>query len=178
MAGLTTWNKGIVPAGPDGWNLTPDVRKAIETLNYPVPVGTATERDGLTPPTGKYAGMMVVRTDLAGHPIEVWDGGKWVRQSIANIGQGDAVPVFAGGITTVTTNTNGDFTITLPSPFGTAIKAASIQDATDPATLGAVLIKVTMGTSDRTKITGRAYTTAGAALNTVTLAAVWTAFGY
>lgn len=77
MTGASTWNKSIVPAGPDGWNLTPDVRKAIETLNTPVPVATTAERDALTPPTGKYAGMQVIRTDLPGCPVETWDGSVW-----------------------------------------------------------------------------------------------------
>lgn len=77
MTGVTTWNKSITPSGSDGWNLTPDVRRAIETANVPVPVGSLTERDGLVPPTGKYAGMQVVRTDLPGCPVETWDGSAW-----------------------------------------------------------------------------------------------------
>jgi len=77
MTGVTTWNKSIVPAGADGWNLTPDVRKAIETTNYPVPVASVAERDGLTPPSGKYVGMQVIRTDLPGCPVETWDGSVW-----------------------------------------------------------------------------------------------------
>jgi hypothetical protein len=97
---------------------------------------------------------------------------------MANIGQGAAVPVFAGGVSTVTTNNNGDFSVILPTPFGTALKSYTMNDATDPATLGAVLIKCTTNSGDKTKLTGRAYNTSGAALNTITIAVVWTAFGY
>jgi hypothetical protein len=77
MTGVPTWNKSTAPAGADGWNLTPDVRKAIETSNFPVPVANVTERDALTPPAGKYAGMQVLRTDLPGCPVETWDGSNW-----------------------------------------------------------------------------------------------------
>jgi hypothetical protein len=77
MTGVTTWNKSTAPAGADGWNLTTDVRKAIETSNFPVTVSTVAERDGLTPPAGKYAGMQVIRTDLPGCPVETWDGSAW-----------------------------------------------------------------------------------------------------
>ncbi|UKA69590.1 hypothetical protein [Arthrobacter sp. FW306-06-A] len=77
MTGVTTWNKSTAPAGADGWNLTTDVRKAIETSNFPVPVSTVAERDALAPPTGKYAGMQVIRTDLPGCPVETWDGSAW-----------------------------------------------------------------------------------------------------
>jgi hypothetical protein len=122
--------------------------------------------------------MTACLTYVAGLPLETWDGTRWNRQTMANIGQGTAVSTYAGGVSTVTTNTSGDFTITLPTAFGTAIKAATVNDATDPATLGAVLIKVTMGSSDKTKITGRAYNTAGTALNTVTISTVWLAVGY
>lgn len=86
MTGVTTWNKGKAPAGGDGWSLTPDVRLAVESLNVPVPVADAAERDGITPPLGKYPGMMVVRTDVAGFPIEVWDGAAWIRQPVVTAG--------------------------------------------------------------------------------------------
>jgi hypothetical protein len=117
-------------------------------------------------------------TYVAGLPLETWDGTKWNRQTLANIGQGTNVPVYAGGVNTVTTNSNGDFTVTLPTAFGTTIKAYTINDATDPAMLGAITIKCTFGSADKTKITGRAYTSAGAALNSITIAVMWTAFGY
>lgn len=76
MTGVATWNKGLAPAGTDGWRLTPDVQAAMESLNVVVPVATQTERDALTPPLGKYVGMAVTRADLNGR-IEVWDGAIW-----------------------------------------------------------------------------------------------------
>ena len=76
MASITTWNKGKAPAGTNGWNLTPDVRAALESLNVIVPVANQAERDGLTPPLGKYVGMAVTRADRGGL-IEVWDGAGW-----------------------------------------------------------------------------------------------------
>lgn len=80
MTGVTRWNKSTTPAGPDGWNLTPDIGKALDTANVPVPVASQAERDGLTPPGGKYPGMMVIRMDISGCPVEIWDGLGWVRQ--------------------------------------------------------------------------------------------------
>lgn len=78
MTGVPTWNKGVAPAGTEGWNLTPNVLRAMESLNVPVPVATSAARDALAPPGGKYPGMMVVRTDQAGMPVEKWDGSNWV----------------------------------------------------------------------------------------------------
>lgn len=76
MVSITTWNKGKAPAGTSGWNLTPDVRAALESMNVIVPVADQAERDGLTPPLGKYVGMAVTREDLGGL-IQVWDGAAW-----------------------------------------------------------------------------------------------------
>lgn len=77
MVSITTWNKGSAPAGTNGWQLTPDVRGGLESMNVIVPVANAAERDGLTPPLGKYVGMAVTRADLGGL-IEVWNGTIWL----------------------------------------------------------------------------------------------------
>lgn len=77
MAGQTTWNKAVTPAGTDPWQFIPDVKKVAETLNVPVPVASAAERDALAPPGGKYPGMEVKRTDLPGVPTETYDGSGW-----------------------------------------------------------------------------------------------------
>lgn len=111
MTGVETWNKGIVPAGSDGWNLTADVRKAMETLNTPVPVANQTERDALTPPSGRYAGMQVVRTDLSGCPTDTYNGSGWVLPPLGQIaaatypssGTGDIAFNFLAIIVDVTT---------------------------------------------------------------------------
>lgn len=76
MVSITTWNKGLSPAGTNGWLLLPDIRAGLESMNVLVPVADATERDGITPPLGKYAGMAVTRADRGGR-IEVWDGAIW-----------------------------------------------------------------------------------------------------
>lgn len=92
MTGVTTWNKGIAPAGTDGWLLTPNVRLALESMNVSVPVANSTERDGLTPPTGKYAGMVAGRNDIPG-ALDIYDGSGWKRNSptiIAVLTSGDA----------------------------------------------------------------------------------------
>lgn len=91
-ATVATWNKGKAPAGDTGWQLTPDVRAGLESMNVIVPVADQAERDGLTPPLGKYPGMAVARMDL-GALIEVWDGSAWQR------GNSAAAPTTSGGWT-------------------------------------------------------------------------------
>lgn len=77
MTGVTTWNKGTAPSGSDGWNLRPDIQRAIESSNFPVPVSSKAERDALNPPGGKYPGMVVVRLDTPDSRHEVYDGANW-----------------------------------------------------------------------------------------------------
>lgn len=72
MTGVIRWNKAKTPAGTDGWLLTPNLGTALDTANLVVPVGSASERNGLTPPSGKYAGMVAARQDLGGL-LEVLD---------------------------------------------------------------------------------------------------------
>ena len=85
MTGVTRWNKTISKAGADGWNLTTDDGRGFDSANVVVPVASQAERDGLTPPvTGKYAGMVVARTDIAGIPFEKYDGSAWIRQPIVD----------------------------------------------------------------------------------------------
>lgn len=83
MTGVLRWNKTTTPAGADGWNLTPDIGKALDTANVVVPCSLS-ERDALAPPGGKYPGMIVIRTDVAGLPLEKWDGSTWIRQSVTD----------------------------------------------------------------------------------------------
>jgi len=93
MTGVIRWNKSKTPAGADGWNLTTDIGTALDTANVIVPVATDAERNALTPPvTGKYAGMVVARTDVARIPLEKWDGSAWIRDAVMT----SAVPVNDG----------------------------------------------------------------------------------
>ena len=80
----TTWNKATVESGTDPWNLVPDNKKAVETLNTVVTVASAAERDGLTPPGGKYVGMIVDRTDTGRY--ERWNGSAWRYAHSARLG--------------------------------------------------------------------------------------------
>ncbi len=108
MTGVATWNKGTVQAGTDGWNLRNDTQRAMETLNVVVPVGSSTARDALAPPGGTYPGMIVVRTDLAGLPLEKWDGSGWKRTGpktyTFNRGAGSD-STFTGALTTLVSGT-------------------------------------------------------------------------
>lgn len=174
----TLYNNIQVPINPDAYALTADLATMGNSTRTVFYVNSQSQRDALPGSPNAYLGMTVCLGYIAGLPLETWDGTRWNRQSIANIGQGTAVPIFAGGVSTVTTNNNGDFSVILPTAFGTALKASTMNDATDPASLGAVLIKNTFGSSDKTKLTGRAYNTSGAALNTITIAVSWTAVGY
>jgi hypothetical protein len=73
----TRWNKGRTIVNSDAYNLAGDLATDLDTYNLPVPVASQAERDALVPPGGKYAGMLVCRTDLAGCPIERYDGTTW-----------------------------------------------------------------------------------------------------
>ncbi|MGP7812431.1 hypothetical protein [Glutamicibacter soli] len=78
----TLWNKIRVPAQPDMWDLVPDLKKLAESVNVPVVVASASERDALTGPAGGQVpeGASVIRTDLGG-VRETRIGGVWVRQN-------------------------------------------------------------------------------------------------
>lgn len=83
MTGVVRWNKTTTPAGSDGWNLTPNIGTALDTANVVIPCSLA-ERDALAPPTGMYPGIVVIRTDVAGLPLEKWNGTAWVRQAVVD----------------------------------------------------------------------------------------------
>lgn len=134
MTGIARWNKAKTPAGADGWNLTPDIGTALDSANVVVPVGSQAERDALTPPLGKYAGMVVSRTDLAGSPLEVWDGARWWGTTIQTLapntanftnppaGYGPLTLAVYGKMATLTGNVvwnngSGNGVATIPSPY-------------------------------------------------------------
>jgi hypothetical protein len=66
-------NKTTVPINSDGYNLTADLATMADSLNLPIKVVSQTERDALT----KSNGGLVVRTDLAGAPLNRCDGTNW-----------------------------------------------------------------------------------------------------
>lgn len=73
----------------------------------------------------------------------------------------------AGDVTIPTTNANGDSSITFPSAFPNALFTAMVQDATPITQLGQIAVKVTMNSSDRTRVTLRCYGSNGAVLPNV-----------
>jgi len=79
------------------------------------------------------------------------------------------------GVWNVQTNANGDFTIQLSPAFPSALTGFTLTDAS--GNLGFVGIKATRGSSDRTKLTGRAFTTSGAVLANTGIAVAFTADG-
>lgn len=78
----TTWNRGRTPAQTDMWELIPDLKKLVESLNIPIPVSSKPERDALTGPAGAPVpdGTMVIRLDLAG-AVETRVAGAWVSRT-------------------------------------------------------------------------------------------------
>jgi hypothetical protein len=73
----TRQNKTTVPVNSDAYRLTTDLATFADSINHLVRVSSAAERDALT----KYAGLTVVRTDVAGVPTETWDGTQWVSRA-------------------------------------------------------------------------------------------------
>jgi len=164
MTGIVRWNKSKTPGGADGWSLTPDIGTALDTANVIVPVGTQTERDGLTPPvTGKYAGMVVSRTDQAGSPLEIWDGARWwgtfiqvLALTTANFtntpaGYGPLTLTVSGKVAILTGNVawnsgTGNGLATIPSPYLPACEVAFTSVSQNNGTGG-------MGTTYRGVVT-------------------------
>lgn len=126
----------------------------------PVPVYNAASRDALT----LYDGLQVYRLDT--HVTELYRNSAWVANDRR----------VSGGTNSVTTNVNGDFTLPIPAgALSGTLLSYNFTDATDPASLGAIILKVTASTATLTGLTGRAYATTGAVLNTVTIALAWVA---
>lgn len=75
----TRKNKIQVPLNSDAYNLVPDLTTMADTANVFPKVASASERNGLASPA---LGDKVVRTDIAGSPIETYDGTAWQEQWI------------------------------------------------------------------------------------------------
>lgn len=136
-ASVPTWNKGKAPAGDTGWNLTPDVRAGLESMNVVVPVATGAERDGVTPPAGKYAGMVASRAEVPGSPLETYDGTNWHRQgpkmvpaAASQVGAalpvtafttGILAPIIQAGSAVLTTDSSGYFSVNYPQAFPSGV---------------------------------------------------------
>ncbi len=69
-------NKATTPINADVYNLTADLATMADSLNVIIRVASQAERDALV----VTAGASVVRTDLAGAPMQTWDGTQWNAQ--------------------------------------------------------------------------------------------------
>lgn len=179
-ATVTTWNKGKAPAGASGWNLTPDVRAGLESMNVVVPVANQSERDGLTPPLGKYIGMSVTRADLGGI-IEVWNGSDWLspanRFNVPGV-PSNQIPLIQSGEVSAVIGAGSAGAITFPQPFPTALRSLLLTDATAGA--NGIVVKTRMDLSSTTTGKFTAFNaTDGTGVSTgSTLYLHFVAFGY
>lgn len=78
---MQTLPNGVdVPTNSDPYNLTDDLAGAFMDANTVVPVADAAARDAYRDSRpGKVS--IVVRTDITGLPLEIWDGTTWQRYS-------------------------------------------------------------------------------------------------
>lgn len=78
---MQTLANGVdVPTNSDPYNLTDDLAAAFMDANTVVPVADAAARDAYRDSRpGKVS--IVVRTDITGLPLEIWDGTTWQRYS-------------------------------------------------------------------------------------------------
>lgn len=166
-----------VPKATTGNPVATDARSFAVASGGIILVRNQAERNDL--PT--WVGLTVSRMDVPGIPLERWDGTTWRRGLRVEIGQGANDPTHASGVAIVTTNANGDGSITLPVPFGSKVAAYTVNDATATSgagSLGAILLKPTYGLSTRTTLTFRAYSTNGVPLASTPMAVMWMADGY
>ncbi|MEZ2388879.1 hypothetical protein AB6813_04910 [bacterium RCC_150] len=138
----TQWNKIQTPSNPDSFtNLTTDLGTLASKTNAVVYVASSAERDALAPPGGKYAGMVVSRTDLPGAALQTYDGSAWATQQImkawgntvivgsasgllTNLQSGAVVPVIQGGTAVASTDAAGNLAIAYPAAFPNGVIAS------------------------------------------------------
>ena len=78
---MQTLPNGVdVPTNSDPYNLTDDLAGAFMDANTVVPVASATVRDTYRDARPGLVSI-VVRTDITGLPLEIWDGTTWWRYS-------------------------------------------------------------------------------------------------
>lgn len=162
-----------VPKLGNGNPTLTDRRPFTAAAGAPIRVRNTTERDAI-PATAR---DRVIRADK-GNAGQRWDGTAWVWETILDFGQPDAPPVMKSRFTSFQTGGFGDFTITLPTAFPTAMVSAVVQEAS-PITNNdyPVTIKVRMDSSDKTKIVGRCYRADGTKF-VGSINAVYQACGY
>lgn len=72
---MQTLPNGVeVPTNSDPYNLTDDLANAFNDVPGAIRVSSQAQRDAIP----KYVGLRVQRTDLPGHPDDIWDGTAWL----------------------------------------------------------------------------------------------------
>lgn len=146
----TRWNGIITPVNSDAYQPTVDFATLGDKSNVPVKVSSQAARDALTPPGGKYAGMAVIRLDVPGEPIEVYNGTSWdrhvspvVQANTQHAGSGMALNAFTTGVlrpwiqagsVDIPQEANGYGTITYPTPFPNGLISCGAINANNAVT--------------------------------------------
>jgi len=93
-----------------GSNTTAQVWRHTAARGAPIPVRNATERGEITPGDG----TTVRRLDLAGRPLQAWDGSNWLSGSPERIAVTTGDGTWAYNVTlTRTLNDNGSWTVSM-----------------------------------------------------------------
>jgi hypothetical protein len=190
------WNKIQTPTNSDSFtNLTTDLATEADTANVVVKVSSLAEANALAPPSGKYAGMVVSRTDLPGAPVTPYDGANWSTQQVpkfwannphvgsasnllTNLQSGAIVPIFQGGTIVCTTDANGYSNFTFPQAFPNGLFFWMAMNADDVATGTNVFI--TQGSANATLSTAffNAWKASGSAYASQSIRLDWFAAGW
>jgi len=79
----TGWNGPTLPTSGDGWNLITHLTNALNTAGLIIPIASEAQRSGLAAlaPGGVLPiPTTIIRTDVTGSPMEIWDGTNWNRK--------------------------------------------------------------------------------------------------
>jgi hypothetical protein len=193
----TRWNKTQTITNSDAYNLAGDEATQADTSNVVVPVASSTERDALTPPAGKYAGMAVARTDLPGVPIQTRDAsGNWSLLNglpilassphvgsgsglLANLQGGTARAFIQTGSQTITPDSNGYFSITLPVAYPNGLLSAwAISGDNNVSSGSSLLFSLGSASPTTSQLNFRVWSTSANAPATTLLRIDWAAIGW
>jgi hypothetical protein len=108
---MQTLDNGVeVFTNGDDYNLADDAAHAFDTTNVVTRVASEVARDALT----LYEGRTVRRMDLAGIPLQTWDGAEWFFESAKRVVLTSGDATWAHNVTlTKTLNENGSSTVTM-----------------------------------------------------------------
>lgn len=187
---MATTPEGIeYPVGSDPFDPAGDLAAQAASFesHVIVPVPSVSARGALATTVAPTAAnpLFVHRQDAAaGRELE-WtpDGTAWRTIASRIDVQGASATsqratFIKSGHVAVTTNGNGDASITLAEAFPNAMLVVLLSDGTPTAQLGAVLLKWTAGSSNPSTITFRAYQTSGAVLASQSVTLAFVAIGW